>query len=262
MKNLSICFVIFDKKNFERLSKFIRNIKSKIKSKIKIDFYIPLSSDISTNELKEFLQKKNIDNFNVKKYQDDYFDYSAYRDFCRKEQHESNAIIFANDTLLSKHYSKLLINKFIEKINLFLEKKEEYTLLIGPYCLSEFSFQNNNTDSFVPTYLFFINQSSINEFLFILEKMEQINNDLNKNLDHKILTPSFISFAKTHQSQISCRYKSKIRLLQKITTACTERMITAHFKQVGIVWYFDYGIINQTIIKFEKLKNKLLCLFR
>lgn len=58
MKNLSICFVIFDKKNFERLSKFIRNIKSKIKSKIKIDFYILLSSDISTNELNEFLQKK------------------------------------------------------------------------------------------------------------------------------------------------------------------------------------------------------------
>lgn len=237
-----IVAVCFEKKRLPYLLHALEYFKMTIVGHVKVVIMISNNGNISIEYLKTKInQLTTFSKYDIYIYEDIYMDFSGYKTFFKKYT-ESSDVIFINDTISNKHRSKLLLRNFAEKINIISSLKFTAPVIAGPHSNSEYKFSKNSFSSFIPTYLFYLDEMGAKAFREILLNMNE--KDLNN-----IYYQNFIAI---HKISLLSNGVKKEYLNKKLICCIAERRLYENIYNTGLAYDTSSSTINKILIGIEK----------
>jgi hypothetical protein len=192
---------------------------------------------------------------------DRYLDFSMYHLACRQFIDDGvEDAVFVNDTLMSKHDSRFLLESFAKCTLRAREGSHAFPVMIGPHSRSEFSYGDGRNDEFVSTYLFYLNRSALVGFSVLLGSSDAVLRGLKSGAAEEGIESGLIRMCLTYKPIVVERYTDSSEweglVHRKLVTVYWERALSGFVRRDGVVWYVGSGLVGRLLIPIQVAISK------
>lgn len=255
--------VLYDPLHLRPLLDRVKQLRQSLDDTFDVLALVVGSSPLMPESVSALCESRGLRIKDCRKVNDEYFDFSAYREAISYfSGGDHKAVLFINDTLISKHNSSHLIAAFCSHIRMATEVNFDFPLLIGPYRKSEFSLGDASFDEFVPTFLLYLNAMGVKCFGEMLDEMPIIHGAIKSaQVRAPGIDAALLRFCDVHALQLRNRFRIDgqvdERLSRKLTTAYCERLLSGRIRSAGLIWYVAGGLLGRLLVPAQARLSQL-----
>ena len=251
------CLVFHDPQSASSLVEDLRELQSRIGAPLDCVAYIGSTSTLQVAKLQPLFQNAGLQLSCCEKVDDRFLDFSMYAVGLETLRARGcSDVVFANDTLASRHRSAYLRRMVADRIARARGRVFDFPVLIGPHSRSEYSFGDGRHDEFISTYLFYLNAAGLQVFAALLQELESVHRGLAAAAPPAPgLDAELVRLCRVHATQLEARYHDAAdageRLARKLVTVYCERALADRVRHGGLIWYVGNGLVGRLLIPLQ-----------